>query len=167
MWGPSFRRGVFTSYWLIGANSDPTSGKWRVVGAPHKCSKILAPVSWRPHFVRWTFLDLWWSVLCTSCHCDNTNRYYLNRYSIPDFKTCQRAGEAKGFHAKVLSLRDLANSTRSKCLCFAQRAGLSAKICFERNEMSVFTSWSVLPGPSLLRHNLKVKRRLLLETTQI
>jgi hypothetical protein len=35
------RRGVFLSYWLNAANSDPTSWKCGVVRGPHRCSKIL------------------------------------------------------------------------------------------------------------------------------
>jgi hypothetical protein len=35
MWGPPLAKGVFISYWLIAANSDPTSWKCRVVRGPH------------------------------------------------------------------------------------------------------------------------------------
>jgi hypothetical protein len=61
MWGSPWRRGVFTSYWLIAANSDPRSWKWDMtsMGGPHKCPKIPAWVLerlWGPlttaHFLR-------------------------------------------------------------------------------------------------------------------
>jgi hypothetical protein len=46
MWAPPppSRRGVFISYLLNAANSDPTSWKCGVVRCPHRCLKIPAQV---------------------------------------------------------------------------------------------------------------------------
>jgi hypothetical protein len=41
MWGQPLEKGVYCiSYWLIAANSNPTSWKCGVVRGPHRCSKI-------------------------------------------------------------------------------------------------------------------------------
>jgi hypothetical protein len=45
MWGPlplEKGGGVFISYWLNAANSDPTSWKCGVVRGPYRCPKIPA-----------------------------------------------------------------------------------------------------------------------------
>jgi hypothetical protein len=39
MWGPAGEKGVFLSYWLNAAKSDPTSWKCGVKRGPHRCSK--------------------------------------------------------------------------------------------------------------------------------
>jgi hypothetical protein len=37
---------LFISYWLIAANSEPTSWKCGVVRSPHTCPKILAQIEY-------------------------------------------------------------------------------------------------------------------------
>jgi hypothetical protein len=49
MWDPAIEKGVFLSYWLNAANSDPTSWKCGVVRGPYGCPKIPAQ-TWQAVF---------------------------------------------------------------------------------------------------------------------